>query len=374
MKRSIFVLTLFLLAASLLAVTISAYFIPFPGTEILTVTKEGEPVGGAQFSLYRQNQFGGEDIPLGTYTTDTNGKITAGHLTTGSYYWTDSSRVVKKVFLVTGAGVVRTEIALPAPISNLLAFDWRDITVEKDGGSEMVQSLFDKTFSEKTEDETVQIKLLGDSITHGVGGTGFEQNGEAITAGFARNPDGYCWANHFKQHLEATLPCRVINNACTGTKIEFVIDRFEELVSPEDDLVLCIIGTNNRHQYFSEGSKKTREIMTEDFSRNIEILYGKFQAAGIPVIFVANIPASEENEKDGEDYWRILHMQDIHDLYASAAEKLEFPLIDLFSLWNGYCAKNGIDPDSLLSDGLHPNDLGEDVIFALMMKALGIAS
>ena len=63
-------------------------------------------------------------------------------------------------------------------------------------------------------------------------------------------------------------------------------------------------------------------------------------------------------------------MRDIRDLYASAADKLGFPLIDLYTLWNEYCTENGIDPNSLLADGLHPNDAGEDVIYSLMVKAL----
>jgi len=41
-------------------------------------------------------------------------------------------------------------------------------------------------------EKTVNIKLLGDSITHGVGGTGFEQNGEVIFGSFRRSPDSYC--------------------------------------------------------------------------------------------------------------------------------------------------------------------------------------
>ena len=165
----------------------------------------------------------------------------------------------------------------------------------------MAQINLKSFITDHTSANPLRIKLLGDSITHGVGGTGFDQNGEPITEGFARNPDGYCWANLFKKRMEEVLPCEVINNACTGTNIEFVIARFEELVSPHDDLVLCAIGTNNRHQFFADEPKKTREKMAEDFSGNIEILYGKFKEAGVPVIFIANIPASEENERDGGD-------------------------------------------------------------------------
>ena len=71
--------------------------------------------------------------------------------------------------------------------------------------------------------ENVRIKLLGDSITHGVGGTGFNQNGYHFINGYARNPDGYCWANTFRDYMEDKFQCSVINNACTGTTIEFII-------------------------------------------------------------------------------------------------------------------------------------------------------
>ncbi|MBQ3100380.1 MAG: hypothetical protein IJC50_05245, partial [Clostridia bacterium] len=48
----------------------------------------------------------------------------------------------------------------------------------------------------------IRIKLLGDSITHGLGGVGFEQDGEPIVEGFARNPNGYCWAKLFKDYMQ----------------------------------------------------------------------------------------------------------------------------------------------------------------------------
>ena len=52
------------------------------------------------------------------------------------------------------------------------------------------------------ESDFLRIKLLGDSITHGVGGTGFCQDGEPIVQNFARNPNGFCWAKLLKEYLE----------------------------------------------------------------------------------------------------------------------------------------------------------------------------
>ena len=57
-----------------------------------------------------------------------------------------------------------------------------------------------RVFAERVK-KGAHIKLLGDSITHGVGGTGFIQNGEHIVTDYSRNPDGYCWANRFASYI-----------------------------------------------------------------------------------------------------------------------------------------------------------------------------
>ena len=217
-----------------------------------------------------------------------------------------------------------------------------------------------------------RIKLLGDSITHGVGGTGFAQNGEHIVSDYSRNPDGYCWANRFREYVAKKYGATVTNNACTGTTIEFVIKHLDTLVSDDDDLVICTIGTNNRHRYFNLGPKPTREEMLEEFYRNILRLYDMLCDRGKAVIFVANIPASAENERDGADYWRVLHMEDINAAYRRAERERGITMISMYERFIARCEADGIDFESLLCDGLHPNDSGYDVMYELMLEALGI--
>ena len=220
---------------------------------------------------------------------------------------------------------------------------------------------------------TVRVKLLGDSITHGVGGSGFDQNGEPITSGFARNPDGFCWANLLRDELESRYDCKVVNNACTGTNIEFILERFGELVDAEDDIVLCTIGTNNRHFYFANGQKPSKREHMERFYNNILALNDRFRKAGKDVVFCANIPASAANEQDGPDFWRIFHMNDVHDMYMKASHVCGFPFISMYRAFMNYCFTTGTKLDSLLADGLHPNDEGYRVMFSLMMDEIGLA-
>ena len=226
-----------------------------------------------------------------------------------------------------------------------------------------------KAMSGKKE---LRIKLLGDSITHGVGGSGFEQNGKQIVGNFARNPQGCCWANKFERFMREEYGIQVINNACTGTNIEFIIKYFDILVEPEDDLVFCMIGTNNRNRYFEYGDKPTREELGSEFYNNLIKLGEMLTAAGKTFIFMANIPASAENERDGENYWRVLHMDDINAIYKAAAEKKGFPLISLYELFCGYCRETDTPVDTLLCDGLHPNDEGYELMYALLKGELDI--
>lgn len=234
-----------------------------------------------------------------------------------------------------------------------------------------IQKLFSQLIM---SEKPVKIKLLGDSITHGVGGTGFVQNGEPIAAGFRRNPDGYCWAKQFKEHMESRYNCIVTNNACTGTTIQFISEHFDELVSADDDIIICTIGTNNRHQYHYEEPHRSADEQRQFVFHEINRLYDKFVAIGKAeqVVFMANIPASANDEKDGEGYSRLIHMPDIFELYTKASHERGFLMIPMYMLFMNYCEMRGISFDSLLADGLHPNDAGYDVMFKLLMDEIGM--
>jgi DNA invertase Pin-like site-specific DNA recombinase len=95
------------------------------------------------------------------------------------------------------------------------------------------------------------------------------------------------------------------------------------------------------------------------------------KAKGKRVIFVANLPAAQKNEVDGEIFYRILHMDDINAIYKHAAEKAGFALISMYDLVSAFVAKKGILVDDLLVDGLHPSDEGYKVMFSLLCEALG---
>ena len=232
-----------------------------------------------------------------------------------------------------------------------------------------VVDIFARVLKEKNE---VKIKLLGDSITHGVGGTGWKQSGDIIVKGWAESPDGYSWANLLRDHMKEKYGATVVNKACTGTNIGFIIQHFSELVDSDDDLIVCTIGTNDRHQYFRSGEKPDKENFLKELYGRIKVMYDMFKNTGIPTIFVANIPASEKNERDGAEYWRILHMSDINESYKKLARECGASVLSLYDLFSDYCRENNACVDEFLCDGLHPNDKGYKLMFDLLVTAFEI--
>ncbi len=228
--------------------------------------------------------------------------------------------------------------------------------------------LFKKAIEKK---RPIRIKLLGDSITHGVGGTGWAMEGESIVEDFKRSPHSFCWAKLFSEHMKEKYGAEVTNNGCTGTTIQFILEHFEALVSDGDDLCICTIGTNNRHRGKDLGDRPSREAWGKVFFDAVLQLNEKFEEKKIPVIFVANLPAAQSNETDGETYYRILHMDDINAIYKVASEKAGFALISMYDLVSDYVKEKGILVDDLLCDGLHPSDEGYKVMFSLLCEALG---
>lgn len=207
-----------------------------------------------------------------------------------------------------------------------------------------------------------QIKLLGDSITHGVGGTGFAQNGEDIIADYKRNPNGYCWANLFKASLEAQFDCTVLNNACRGTRTKYAVDNWDTLVSSDDDIIIVMYGTNDRLD-----------------SNNTDLLKGyykalkaKADASNKHIFFICCIPSARSIENgQNPSYVTRFTMRDVdralsevtggnyYSLYTDVIEYMS--VTDLADVTS-----------KLSADGLHPNDYLYNKMYVMISHAFGI--
>ncbi len=223
-----------------------------------------------------------------------------------------------------------------------------------------IRSVFEKLAQSLVTNDKVVIKLIGDSITHGLKGTGFAQTGEIIYGDFKVNENGYCWANLFKAYMESKFNCEVLNFGTTGRNSTELLNNIHSIVREDDDIVICMIGTNNRHT-------TTKTTLYQDLIN----IYKEVKSMGKEIILMSNIPASLENENESV---RNYHMEDVDHIISCAASTLNCEYISVYKLFIEYCQTRNITIDSLLADGLHPNDKGYDVMFYLISNALGFGT
>ena len=264
----------------------------------------------------------------------------------------NTSYYARKAYVQVAVG---TAISLPTKYKKRMGVSLLDKPYKpvKDTIAELVQNSLLLTGT-----STVNIKLVGDSITHGVGGTGFLENGDLIISGFNRNPNGYCWAKLFKEYMEAKFNCVVTNNACRGTHSGYLRQYWNTLISATDDIVICMYGTNDR------GSGTYSALLD-----NLQLFLNRVDIDNQKIILMSSIQASVTN-----DTAYTFHMEDVDNAIMSIAAANNVEYISLFKLFRDYIDARNISFDTLSADGLHPNDAGYDIMFYLILNALGLGN
>lgn len=221
-------------------------------------------------------------------------------------------------------------------------------------------------------DKKFKIVLGGDSITHGVGGTGFAQSGETIINDYKRNPDGYCWANLFKDYIETNFNAVVINNACTGTASSFWNTNKASLIPDNTDLFILTIGTNDRNTYKSNPSSK-QAILTA-YKNNLKSIVDYCHGKGIQIILVSPIPASKTNENYTDDnVIRVTKMFEMNEVVQQVAVECNMEYTNMYNLLYYYYWENDLNFEDYFVDGLHPNDSMYRVMFYMYLKAMNLS-
>lgn len=210
--------------------------------------------------------------------------------------------------------------------------------------------------------KTFTIKLIGDSITHGMGGTGYAEDGDLIMTDYKSwhvNTKGYCWANLLKVYFESKFTnVSVINYGCSGLNTTVMLNRINDLVKDDDDLVICTIGTNDRNN-------GERSWITYRIGHIVSAVKGM----GKPIILGIPSPAGYNDEKTRSP----LHMEDIANCVRYVANQFDMECINFYDEMIKYCDYKGVAINTLLSsnDALHPNDAGYKVMFHIVLRALG---
>lgn len=203
------------------------------------------------------------------------------------------------------------------------------------------------------------VKFIGDSIVAGYGGTGYLLDGETIYDTYNVNTSGHCWANSLKNYLETNLSCKVKNYGIGGLKSTDIVNHLSDLIKTEDDIILCMIGNNDR------------KVVNGDtvLYNNLKTIYNYVNNLNKKIIFISQPPCTLE-----EDALRYLGMDKIENAIMKATSELNIEYISCYKLFIEYMEnKNYSLNDLLCSDGSHPNDVGYDVMYYLILSKLGFA-
>lgn len=220
-------------------------------------------------------------------------------------------------------------------------------------------------------DRVTKIVLGGDSITHGNGGSGYDQSGELILDGggrqWYRNPDGYCWANLFKDYVETNYNATVTVNACSGTNTSTWWANRTKLIPADTDIFIFMIGTNNR----AKSVWDTRDGALSAYYNELSAIVDYCHANGTTVILMSPIPATAENDADTETYSCTTAQINTQTMRVAAAHGMGY--INMYNAIFYHIYENGLDYADYMSDELHPNDAGYKLIFDKLLKEMGLA-
>lgn len=214
-----------------------------------------------------------------------------------------------------------------------------------------------------------KIKLIGDSITHGVGGSGFSESGELILdvgdTQWHENTNGLCWANMLKEYIESKFPTCTVKNFGTKSESYYSMvntsaNKLNQLIEGDDDLVVMMFGTNDRIHSAST------DAMIRNASEVIEYIT---KTMGKSLVLMTSLPASVNDETMSN---KNFHMEDVDMVNSYLARKYGLHHISIFREFNKKLGDGSIS--KYLSDGLHPNDLGYKAMFEIVCDKMGIAT
>lgn len=197
-----------------------------------------------------------------------------------------------------------------------------------------------------------RILLVGNSITDGYGGSGY--NGD-MSGGLSTNTRGYCWANALKRILENRYAVTVENKGMYGTLAAHQVAQMTEFVG-KDDLVIWLTGTNNR----------AREETFVDYRDNLAAYIDRVKSMCAGLLVVSGPPSTEANERQ-----TYASMRSIDEVVLAAAWG-KTPVISMYREYAEYCDVHGIRLADTFVDALHPNDLGHYVMLRVLCDKIGV--
>ncbi len=216
----------------------------------------------------------------------------------------------------------------------------------------------------------LKIKIIGDSVAAGEGSSAsyeteeliFEDDGTKFFRRVAQNS----WWGLLEQYLHDNyIKCTVENKGCGGA-FSYQINKYlDTLISSDDNLVLVLMGLNDRK----------RMNGMEELKANCECVVDQLISKGKMVILLTPTPSIHSNE-----YYpnRIYHTNEVVEILCNIADNRKIPLVNNYKYIMEYLTKNQLAIDDVIygegcvNDGLHPSDYVQKLIFQNLIETLQI--
>lgn len=215
----------------------------------------------------------------------------------------------------------------------------------------------DVVFEHQNDTDTVTIVAFGNSIT---------ATRKTINKVFAQRLPGLL--------LENGIKTRVINSGIGGShtgrqsdhnlfKIKHALDRFDsDVIAHNPDVVLIGFGTNDAHIDSKVRGGKSR-IPLDKYKDNLEYMINRLLEQNSGIILIApNILGAKYGDVQNDRL--IQYVKVVRHL----ARKYKLGLVDNYKLFIKFQRKSGESYDSLMLDGVHPNDRGHELIAGELVK------
>ena len=254
-----------------------------------------------------------------------------------------------------------------------------------------------------------KIKLIGDSITQGVGSSDFNPlhslysnyytdvetekangtwswekenvntyygDGKVIlvstsngnTRYYRENSGVKCWGNKFKNYFETKYNVTVNNWGTRGLSAGqmFTIsgvckdgvtrNMAEQIIEDDDDVIICMFGTNDRGD----------SIVT--FKEELQAIVDYVKGKNKKLILMSSIPARIEAETE------TLKMEDVASIICDVAKSNNIEFVSLYKSMSEYLRFSNKTINDVTEDILHPNDLGHDLMYRFVLENLNFGS
>jgi len=122
-------------------------------------------------------------------------------------------------------------------------------------------------------------------------------------------------------------------------------------------------------------------VPLHEYLDNLRAMIAMSQQAKVRVILMTTNPlrwtprlksmyGKAPYDPTAEDGFDALHLAAYNEALGKLAKELQVPLVDVRAAYPGFAVKHGTTIDGLLSDGMHPNDLGHQLVSELLLPVV----